>query len=368
MRRRRRGAGAARPDRADDDARRRAVPARRRPPPPARRARRAGARRRRPVDDLCGEVAASTASLSQAGYNTTLDLRAGRSAGGRRAVRRTAARTSRPGGPARMAALGLLRVVAAAELTPARLVDEVVAALAAPPPPVPLDLGGRERSTEIVADLVAARRRSGGVVSGDWLAPVARGARDGAGTRCRGSSATTTPDGTTTRCGRCSTCSRTPASAVDVAAIPTRRLVLVRPPAGVRASPAGWCTCTSTAAPTSTTSRSGGKCEFGHVARSAPARPPTSAPAARGSRTASGGPIEPVFTPPWNRCSADTADAVLAAGHRVLSRDVSAGRLDRPGLAEVPVSIDWSSRASRHPGRPGRGDRRRRRAPADRSA
>jgi hypothetical protein len=60
-----------------------------------------------------------------------------------------------------------------------------------------------------------------------------------------------------------------------------------------------------------------------------------------------GAPIEPVFTPPWNRCSADTADALLAAGHTVLSRDVSAGSLARPGLAEAPVSIDWSSR--RHP-------------------
>jgi peptidoglycan/xylan/chitin deacetylase (PgdA/CDA1 family) len=57
-----------------------------------------------------------------------------------------------------------------------------------------------------------------------------------------------------------------------------------------------------------------------------------------------GAPIEPVFTPPWNRCSADTADAVLAAGHVVLSRDLSAGCLARPGLVEVPVSIDWSSR------------------------
>jgi peptidoglycan/xylan/chitin deacetylase (PgdA/CDA1 family) len=61
-----------------------------------------------------------------------------------------------------------------------------------------------------------------------------------------------------------------------------------------------------------------------------------------------GRPVEPVFTPPWNRCSADTADAALAAGHVGLSRDASAGRLDRPGLAEVPVSIDWSSR--RHAG------------------
>jgi predicted glycosyltransferase len=58
-----------------------------------------------------------------------------------------------------MAALGVLRAVPAAELTPARLVDEVVAAVAAPPPSVALDLGGRERSTKIVVELVAARRR-----------------------------------------------------------------------------------------------------------------------------------------------------------------------------------------------------------------
>jgi predicted glycosyltransferase len=110
------------------------------------------------VDDLCGEVAASAASLSQAGYNTTLDVvRAGRPAvvvpyadGGEDEQTRRAAR---------MAALGVLRAVPAAELTPTRLVDEVVAALAAPRPSIALDLGGRQRSTEIVADLVAARRR-----------------------------------------------------------------------------------------------------------------------------------------------------------------------------------------------------------------
>jgi predicted glycosyltransferase len=110
------------------------------------------------VDDLCGEVEASAASLSQAGYNTTLDVvRAGRPAvvvpyadGGEDEQTRRAAR---------MAALGVLRVVPAAELTPVRLVDDVVAALAAPPPTIALDLGGRERTTEIVADLVAARRR-----------------------------------------------------------------------------------------------------------------------------------------------------------------------------------------------------------------
>jgi peptidoglycan/xylan/chitin deacetylase (PgdA/CDA1 family) len=51
--------------------------------------------------------------------------------------------------------------------------------------------------------------------------------------------------------------------------------------------------------------------------------------------------VDPVFTPPWNRCSADTGAAVRAAGLRVLSRDTSAGRLDRADLAEVPVTVDW---------------------------
>jgi predicted glycosyltransferase len=111
------------------------------------------------VDDLCGEVAASAASLSQAGYNTTLDIvRAGRPAvvvpfadsGEDEQTRRAA----------RMAELGVVRAVSAADLTPARLVDEVVAALATPRPAVALDLGGRARSTEIVAELAAARRRA----------------------------------------------------------------------------------------------------------------------------------------------------------------------------------------------------------------
>jgi predicted glycosyltransferase len=110
------------------------------------------------VDDLCGEIAASTASVSQAGYNTTLDLlRAGRPAV---VVPFAAAREDEQTRRAeRMARLGLLRCAPAAELTPERLVDEVVAALAAPPPPVQLDLCGRARSTELLARLVSERRR-----------------------------------------------------------------------------------------------------------------------------------------------------------------------------------------------------------------
>jgi peptidoglycan/xylan/chitin deacetylase (PgdA/CDA1 family) len=54
------------------------------------------------------------------------------------------------------------------------------------------------------------------------------------------------------------------------------------------------------------------------------------------------GPItDAMFTPPWNRCTASTARGLLQEGFTLLSRDITAARLDTPGLAELPVSIDW---------------------------
>jgi peptidoglycan/xylan/chitin deacetylase (PgdA/CDA1 family) len=51
--------------------------------------------------------------------------------------------------------------------------------------------------------------------------------------------------------------------------------------------------------------------------------------------------LDPVFTPPWNRCTPATGRALLANGLRVLSRDHTAPPLGLPGLAEVPVTVDW---------------------------
>ena len=48
-----------------------------------------------------------------------------------------------------------------------------------------------------------------------------------------------------------------------------------------------------------------------------------------------------VFTPPWNRCSQATVDALQAEGFRILSRDHGATPLDLGRLAHVPVTIDW---------------------------
>lgn len=51
--------------------------------------------------------------------------------------------------------------------------------------------------------------------------------------------------------------------------------------------------------------------------------------------------LDPVFTPPWNRCVPELAPILVSCGIRVLSRDLSAGTLDHPGLVEVPVGVDW---------------------------
>jgi hypothetical protein len=59
------------------------------------------------------------------------------------------------------------------------------------------------------------------------------------------------------------------------------------------------------------------------------------------------GRLEPVFTPPWNRCTDSTAGVLVELGFRGLSADCSAPRRDRPGLIEIPVSLDWTRSWSR---------------------
>jgi predicted deacetylase len=50
---------------------------------------------------------------------------------------------------------------------------------------------------------------------------------------------------------------------------------------------------------------------------------------------------DPIFTPPWNRCTVDTALCLRKLGFQALSRDVTAIVLDVPVLREVPVAVDW---------------------------
>lgn len=57
--------------------------------------------------------------------------------------------------------------------------------------------------------------------------------------------------------------------------------------------------------------------------------------------------LDPVFTPPWNRCTTSTCDALVGDALTVLSRDITATPFVRPGLAEIPVTFDWSGVARR---------------------
>lgn len=51
--------------------------------------------------------------------------------------------------------------------------------------------------------------------------------------------------------------------------------------------------------------------------------------------------IEPIFTPPWNRCSQATVDALEALDFRCLSRITGSQSLLTEHLVELPVAIDW---------------------------
>jgi peptidoglycan/xylan/chitin deacetylase (PgdA/CDA1 family) len=51
--------------------------------------------------------------------------------------------------------------------------------------------------------------------------------------------------------------------------------------------------------------------------------------------------VQPIFTPPWNRCTAETGHCLAQLGFRVLSREARAEPLNVPGLPELPVRIDW---------------------------
>jgi hypothetical protein len=59
------------------------------------------------------------------------------------------------------------------------------------------------------------------------------------------------------------------------------------------------------------------------------------------------GSVAPFFTPPWNRCTDETARVLARLGFSALSADASAPGREVPGLTEIPVSIDWTRAWSR---------------------
>lgn len=86
---------------------------------------------------------------------------------------------------------------------------------------------------------------------------------------------------------------------------------------------------------------SGRKCEFGDARSRVQQQSDIAAGQARLSALF-GDHLDAIFTPPWNRCTQDTVDALDALGFAVLSRDLTATALDTAGVTPLPVSVDWS--------------------------
>jgi peptidoglycan/xylan/chitin deacetylase (PgdA/CDA1 family) len=86
--------------------------------------------------------------------------------------------------------------------------------------------------------------------------------------------------------------------------------------------------------------REGRKCEFGSTRDEATQREDIERGRAR-LQTSLETTLDPIFTPPWNRCTRATGRALVAAGVRVLSRKSRVPTLAVDELDELPVDVDW---------------------------
>jgi hypothetical protein len=56
---------------------------------------------------------------------------------------------------------------------------------------------------------------------------------------------------------------------------------------------------------------------------------------------------QPIFTPPWNRCTRVTAECLVELEFAALSRESRAEPFGVPGLVEMPVHLDWFAHRKR---------------------
>ncbi len=85
--------------------------------------------------------------------------------------------------------------------------------------------------------------------------------------------------------------------------------------------------------------REGRKCEFG-LTRGL-ARQQADIRMGKDRLAALLGDVDPIFTPPWNRCTQETVSALKREGFRALSREAKAAPLALQELYSLPVSVDW---------------------------
>jgi predicted glycosyltransferase len=121
--------------------------------------------------DFVGLLRACRVSVSQAGYNTVLDLL---TAGARAVLVPFAAgrETEQPLRAERLAALGAAELVRESELSAATLVAAIDRAAARPPPSLAIDTDGAMRSARLIAGIIRAEAAGAGSATDRFASPA----------------------------------------------------------------------------------------------------------------------------------------------------------------------------------------------------
>jgi predicted glycosyltransferase len=295
---------------------------------------RKGVRLVRQVNDLSGELRSAAVSISQAGYNTCLDvLRAGVPAllvpyakAGEDEQRKRALR---------LQDRGAVKVLEQHDLTPKRLAIEALELLNSKPSTSKLDLAGTTTSTLLIESMLKKKSFSKSVSSAAWLDPL-RKTLDTAPRSLPFFFRNDDAGWEDARLFALIDLFRKHGVPLDLAVIPNavsqltaKRLSKV---ATVSIHQHGYAHLNHESA--------GRKCEFGD-SRSHALQLADITGGKRRLLDLFGPGTEPIFTPPWNRCTPTTAACLREAGFMVLSRDLTATPFNFDELLELPVSVDW---------------------------
>jgi predicted glycosyltransferase len=300
----------------------------------------------RSVPDLGVELRSAAASISQCGYNTAMDILRSRVSalvvpfsGEKQDEQMNRAR--------RLEHLGALRVLDPERLDAQTLATEIKTLLRFQSSAIELNMNGVENTAQLLKDLVQERqteatshlrKRNAGMP--DWLIPV-REALDGlphpASLFFRNDDCGWSDD----RLLLLLDIFADFGFPVDLAAIPaalnsdfaqklSRRMAAQ--PERLRIHQHGYAHLNHEPA--------GKKCEFGPARDYISQRSDIESGQCRLAELLEATP-DPIFTPPWNRCTAVTARCLAELGFQVLSRDSHAVPIECSALRELPIAVDW---------------------------
>lgn len=282
------------------------------------------------VPNLAQEMANSAVSVSQCGYNTAMDiLRSGVASvvvpfadnGDDEQMKRAR----------RLEKMGVLRVLEKSELSPQNLAEAIEKMFKFQPKTSSLDLSGGENSMRIIENLLTEDA---------WLEPVKKALSERE-TSLKIFFRDDDAGWADEKLFRLIELFKSYEMPLDIAAIPTEmnedlarklRAAINENPNLLAVHQHGFAHKNH--------EETGRKCEFG-ISRKHKEQFIDIATGKRMLENYFGGNLTKIFTPPWNRCTEDTAKVLRELGFTVLSRESGAELFNFNGLAETPVTLDW---------------------------